>query len=122
MDLYLLYLSRLAVHTGQQQPGGLPHVIAVHREAAPVLGVGDRHPDPLHQGRQYQERPVGGERHRTHQNMSSGQLEEEEINSPHLNSMIGFSSLTLSDLSECICVSQIISLSDVTVATTLRSS
>lgn len=56
----LLYLSRLTVHAGQQQPGGLPHVVAVYGEAASMLSVGDRHPDPLHQWRQYQERPAGG--------------------------------------------------------------
>lgn len=55
-----LYLSRFAVHAGEQQPGGLPHVVAVHGEASPMLGVGDRHPDPLHQRRQHQERPAGG--------------------------------------------------------------
>lgn len=56
----LLYLPRLAVHAGQQQPGGLPHVVAVHGEAASVLSVRHRHPDPLHQRGQYQERPAGG--------------------------------------------------------------
>lgn len=54
----LLYLPRLTVHTREQQPSGLPHVVAVHREAAPMLSVGDRHTDPLHQRRQYQERPA----------------------------------------------------------------
>lgn len=58
----LLYLSRFTVHTGEQQPGGLPHVVAVHREAASMLSVGDRHPDPFHQRRQYQERPAGNDR------------------------------------------------------------
>lgn len=69
-ELYLLYLSGFTVHAGEQQPGGLSHVIAVHRETSPVLGVGDRHPDPLHQRGQYEERPVGvrGEPHRSEQN------------------------------------------------------
>lgn len=44
----LLDLSWLAVHARQQQPGRLPHVVAVNREAAAVLGVRHRHPDPLH--------------------------------------------------------------------------
>lgn len=56
----LLYLSGLTVHAGQQQPSSLPHVVAVYGEAAAMLSVGDRHPDPLHQWRQYQERPAGG--------------------------------------------------------------
>lgn len=56
----LLYLPWLAVHAGQQQPGGLPDVVAVHGEAATVLSVRHRHPDPLHQRGQYQERPAGG--------------------------------------------------------------
>jgi len=56
----LLYLSGFTVDTGEQQPGGLPHVVAVHGEAPAMLGVGHRHPDPLHQRRQYQERPAGG--------------------------------------------------------------
>lgn len=54
----LLYLPRLTVHTGEQQPSGLPNIVAVHGEAAPMLGVRDRHTDPLHQRGQYQERPA----------------------------------------------------------------
>lgn len=53
-------LARLAVHAGQQQPGRLADVVAVHGEAAPVAGVRHGHPDPLHQRRQHEERPAGG--------------------------------------------------------------
>lgn len=53
-------LARLAVHAGQQQPGRLADVVAVHGEAAPVAGVRHGHPDPLHQWRQHEERPAGG--------------------------------------------------------------
>lgn len=55
----LLQLPGLAVHSRQQEPGRLPHVIAVHREAAAVPRVSHRHPDPLHQRRQHDERPAG---------------------------------------------------------------
>lgn len=55
----LLELSGLAVNSRQQEPGRLPHVIAVHRETAAVPGVSHRHPDPLHQRRQHDERPAG---------------------------------------------------------------
>lgn len=55
-------LTRLAVHSGQQQPGSLPDIIAVHGEAASVLSVDHRHTHPLHQRRQHHERPVGGDR------------------------------------------------------------
>ena len=55
-------LARLTVHSGQQQPGSLPHVIAVHREAASVLSVNHGHAHPLHQRRQHHERPTGGDR------------------------------------------------------------
>lgn len=55
-------LAGLAVHSRQQQPGSLPDVIAVHREAASVFRVDHGHPDPLHQGRQHHERSAGGDR------------------------------------------------------------
>lgn len=55
-------LARLTVHSGQQQPGSLPDIIAVHIEAAPVLGVDHGHTHPLHERRQHQERPAGGGR------------------------------------------------------------
>lgn len=55
-------LAGLAVHPRQQQPGGLPDVIAVHREAASVFRVHRGHPDPLHQRRQHHERSAGGDR------------------------------------------------------------
>lgn len=51
-------LARLAVHTGQQQPGRLADVVAVHGEAAAVAGVRHGHPDPLHQRRQHEEGPA----------------------------------------------------------------
>lgn len=54
-------LARLAVHAGQQQPGGLADVVAVHGEAAAVAGVRHGHPDPLHQRRQHEEGPAAGE-------------------------------------------------------------
>lgn len=53
-------LARLAVHAGQQQPGCLADVVAVHGEAAAVAGVRHGHPDPLHQRRQHEEGPVWG--------------------------------------------------------------
>lgn len=55
-------LTGLAVHSGQQQPGGLPNIVAVHREAASVFGVDRSHAHPLHQRRQHHERPVRGDR------------------------------------------------------------
>lgn len=51
-------LARLAVHAGQQQPGGLADVVAVHGEAAAVAGVCHGHPDPFHQRRQHEEGPA----------------------------------------------------------------
>lgn len=57
-SVHLLQLARLAVNSRQQEPGRLPHVIAVHRETAPVPRVSHRHPNPLHQGRQHDEGPA----------------------------------------------------------------
>lgn len=54
----VLELPGLAVQAGQQQPGRLPDVAAVHGEAAPVLGVGDGHAHPLHQRWQQHEGPA----------------------------------------------------------------
>lgn len=56
--LHLLELARLAVHTRQQQPGGLADIIAVHRKAAAVAGMRHGHSDPLHQRGQYEEGPA----------------------------------------------------------------
>lgn len=55
-------LTGFAVHSRQQEPGSLPDIIAVHREAASVFGVNHSYTHPLHQRRQHHERPVGGER------------------------------------------------------------
>lgn len=47
--LHLLELARLAIHAGQQQPGCLADIVAVHRKAAAVASVRHGHSDPLHQ-------------------------------------------------------------------------
>lgn len=60
----LLELPGFTVHSGQQEASRLPHVVTVHRETPAVLSVSHRHSDPLHQGRQYQEWPVGGDTER----------------------------------------------------------
>ena len=54
-------LPGFTVHSRQQQPGRLPDVIAVHREAASVLRVDHCRAHPLHQGWQHQKGPVGGD-------------------------------------------------------------
>lgn len=54
----LLQLPGLAVNSRQQEPGRLAHVIAVHRETAPVPRVSHCHPNPLHQRRQHDEGPA----------------------------------------------------------------
>lgn len=56
--VFLLDLSGFTVHAGQQQPGSLPHIVTVHREAPSMFSVSNRHPDPLHQRGQHQERPA----------------------------------------------------------------
>lgn len=58
----VLELPGLTVQAGQQQPGRLPDVAAVHGEAAAVLCVGDGHAHPLHQRRQQQEGPARQQR------------------------------------------------------------
>lgn len=60
--LHLLELARLAVHSRQQQPGGLADIVAVHRKAAAVAGVRHGHSDPLHQRGQHEEGPAQEER------------------------------------------------------------
>lgn len=55
-------LAGLTVHSRQQQPGSLPDIIAVHREAASVFGVNHSHAHPLHQRWQHHERPMGGDK------------------------------------------------------------
>lgn len=60
----ILELPGLAVQAGQQQPGCLPDVAAVHGEAAAVLRVRDGHTHPLHQWWQQHEGPGGGGRQR----------------------------------------------------------
>lgn len=55
-------LAGLTVHSRQQQPGSLPHIIAVHSEAASVLGVNHSYTHPLHQRRQDQKWPIEGGR------------------------------------------------------------
>lgn len=55
-------LAGLTVHSGQQQSGSLPNIIAIHREAASVFCVNHGHTHPLHQRRQHHERPVGGDK------------------------------------------------------------
>lgn len=52
---HVLELAWLTVQPREEQPGRLPDVVAVHGQAAPVLGVGDGHAHPLHQRRQQHE-------------------------------------------------------------------
>lgn len=55
-------LTGLAVHSGKQQSGSLPNIVAVNGEAASVFCVSHGHAHPLHQRWQHHERPAGRDR------------------------------------------------------------
>ncbi len=62
MAARLLQLAGFTIHPGQQESGRLPNIIAIHWKAAAVLRVCQSYSDPLHQRRQYEKRPAGGDK------------------------------------------------------------